>query len=114
MVFHKVLYWDLYYFYFTLMTSNVSTILFPLLFADDINIFLSGKNPDNLIQVMNSELEKVVNWLNANKLSLNVQKTNFIFFKPKKKKLCFNEILKINRETIKMVESCKFLGIIID
>ena len=47
--------------------SNVSTILFPLLFADDTNIFLSGKNPDNLIKVMNSELEKVVNWLNANK-----------------------------------------------
>ena len=68
------------------MTSNVSTILFPLLFPDDTNSFLSGKNPGNLIQVMNSELEKVVNWLNANKLSLNVQKTNFIFFKPKKKK----------------------------
>ena len=54
--------------------STVSTILFPLLFADDTNIFLSGKNPDNLLKVMNSELEKVVNWLHANKVSLNVQK----------------------------------------
>ena len=34
---------------------NVSDILFPILFADDTNIFLNGKNTDELVQCMNCE-----------------------------------------------------------
>ena len=30
--------------------SSVSNKIFSLLFADDSNMFLSGKNPDNLIE----------------------------------------------------------------
>ena len=45
-----------------------------MLFADDTNVFLSGKNVNNLIESMNTELEKIVERLRANKLSLNVKK----------------------------------------
>ena len=60
---------------------NVSDILFPILFADDTNIFLNGKNTDELVQCMNCELNKVVIWLAANKLSLNIKKTHFMIFR---------------------------------
>ena len=38
--------------------SHVSSILFGLLFADDTNMFMSGKNPDELIHYTNKEMEK--------------------------------------------------------
>ena len=58
---------------------NVSDILFPILFADDnTNIFLNGKHIDELVKCMNCELNKVVIWLAANKLSLNIKKTHFM------------------------------------
>ena len=59
---------------------NVSDIHSPILFADDTNIFLKGKNIDELVQCMNCELNKVVIWLAANKLSLNIKKTHFMIF----------------------------------
>ena len=64
---------------------NISKILFPILFADDSNVFLAGKNPNDMIIKMNVELEKLVKWLQANKLSLNVKKTHFMFFGPPRK-----------------------------
>ena len=57
---------------------NVSSLLFSLLYADDTNMFVTVKNIENLIFLMNTELKKIVIWLNANKLSLIVKKTHFI------------------------------------
>ena len=34
----------------------------------------------DLADIMNEELKKLIIWLNANKLSLNIQKTHFIIF----------------------------------
>ena len=36
--------------------AHVSTKLFPLLFADDSNMFLPGKDPNELIRIMNDEI----------------------------------------------------------
>ena len=60
--------------------TNVSNKLFLLLFADDSNAFITGKNVDQLIDTMNSELSKLHIWLNINKLSLNIDKTHYIIF----------------------------------
>ena len=40
--------------------ANVSSVLFSLIFADGSNIFVSGKNPDDLVKIMNEEIIKVV------------------------------------------------------
>ena len=53
----------------------MSTSLLPILFADDTNVFLTGKNIDQMIEIMNGELNNVFLWLNSNKLSLNVKNT---------------------------------------
>ena len=57
---------------------------------------------------------KVSSWLRANKLSLNIKKTQIIIFKAKNKKLHESIDVKLNNEKIKQVKSIKFLGINID
>ena len=66
--------------------ANVSEKLFALLFADDSNMFLSGKNVDELVNSMNIEMEKVTDWLNVNKLSLNLKKTHYMIFRGRRTK----------------------------
>ena len=55
-----------------------SQILQFRLFADDTSILLANKNLETLQRTTNAELEKVSMWLLANKLSLNVSKSNFL------------------------------------
>ena len=51
-----------------------SEILSFILFADDTNAFYSDTNVKSLNQVLNNELIKVTEWLQANKLTLNIKK----------------------------------------
>ena len=94
--------------------AGVSEKLFALLFADDSNIFLSGKDPDELIRTMNEEMVAVVDWLNLNKLSLNLKKTHFIIFSRKREKVDVTENVIVNNSIIDRIDKTKFLGVIID
>ena len=60
--------------------ANVSTILFPILFAVDTNALVNRNGIDALMVIMNEELEKTVSWLSVNELSLNIKKTHYIIF----------------------------------
>ena len=53
---------------------NVSTLLKPILFADDTNLFYSGKDIKELCSVVSIELDKLCTWFQVNKLSLNTSK----------------------------------------
>ena len=55
-------------------------IFFPILFADDTNVFVSGNNIIETVSNLNSELKISIQWLNINKLSLNIRKTHYIVF----------------------------------
>jgi hypothetical protein len=93
---------------------NVSKIIFPILFADDTNVFVSGKVIKDMIKIINVELEKLSIWLSANRLSLNVKKTHSMLFRNKQKAYqCLNEI-KIMGNAIENVSQTKFLGVILD
>ena len=62
---------------------------------------------------VNNELEKLDIWFRVNKLSRNVNKTNFIMFTNKKQlRPTVNMIL--NGKNIEQVSYTKFLGVIID
>ena len=50
----------------------------PRLFADDTNLTAAGESINDVEAAMNSDLENLRKWLIANKLSLNVAKTEFI------------------------------------
>ena len=94
--------------------ANVSSIMFSILFADDTNCLASGKNLNQLINTVNEELEKIVTWLAANKLSLNIKKTHFMLFRSKGKKVTEPISIKISNQEIERVEHTKFLGVTID
>jgi hypothetical protein len=60
-------------------------------------------------------MNKITDWLNANKLSINTEKTKFILFRSKNKKLKDDIKISINNESIvKQVKNTTFLGIVID
>ena len=59
-------------------------------FADDTNLLIINKSLKRLSKLLNIDLKNLPNWLNANKIWLNVSKTELIIFKPKRKLLAFN------------------------
>ena len=56
----------------------------PCLFADDTNLTASGISLTDLEVAVNSDLENLRKWLVANKLSLNVAKTEFMLIGSKR------------------------------
>ena len=55
--------------------KNSSKILKFFLFADDTSTLLTSKNIQEIENIYNKELSAVAEWLNANKLTLNVKKS---------------------------------------
>ena len=56
-------------------------------FADDTNLLCLSNSIKTLNKLVNADLKQLVNWLNANKISLNVKKTKMVIFKSKQKKI---------------------------
>ncbi len=102
---------NLTYFVFPTL-CNVSTLLKPILFADDTNLFYSGKDIDELCRVVSMELDKLCIWFQVNKLSLNTSKTNFMVFTNKScddtYSVCTNGL------NLSRVFVTKFLGVHMD
>ena len=90
---------------------NVSTLLKPILFADDTNLFYSGKDIDELCSVVSIELDKLCLWFQVNKLSLNTSKTNFMIFTNRSCDDTYSVCMK-SHEWTKFIESVchKILG----
>ena len=84
------------------------------LFADDTNIYYEAESLDQLQSVVNKELKKVKMWLDVNKLSLNIDKTNFIIFKSPQHSSPENVSIKIGKLPIKQTCNVKFLGVLLD
>ena len=64
------------------MKTSVSCDLY--LYADDSAIVCSGKNVYEIEQTLSHELSKVQKWLEINRLSLHLGKTESILFGKKK------------------------------
>ena len=90
-------------------TSKVSTILF----ADDTNLFCSGKDLKELESIVNTQLTDVREWLTVNQLTLDIKKSKFFIFKSHKKR--FKIHVQVSGNDLQRVEEGdEFLGIIID
>jgi hypothetical protein len=94
--------------------ANLSKHLFMIIFADDTNIFLKGKNLNDTIKIFNEEMIHVFAWLIANRLSVNIAKTHFIIFRSPQRKIEQHDTLMLNGQAIERVESTKFIGIVLD
>ena len=93
--------------------TSVSEYCFSVLFADDTNMFITGKDMDTLCHQLNEYLRNVQEWLQCNKLSLNVLKTHYMIFTPRNK-LIDDIVVKIHGVQIQRVYATKFLGVQID
>ena len=94
--------------------SNISSIIDIILFADDTNIVFSDKCLTTLESIVNTEIQKISRWLQINKLSLNIKKTNYIIFKSKQKLVNYKLNIKLDNIEIEQVSLTKFLGVIIN
>ena len=106
--------------FFLLYINDLPTCLNktkPRLFADDTNITATGECLHDIEDAVNSDLENLRQWLIANKLSLNVAKTEFqiIGTKPMLKKASTKKLnIHIQNKPIKQVFQCKTLGVTLD
>ena len=64
--------------------------------------------------MLNKDLKKLTNWLNASKISLNVDKAEMILLKPTKKPLDCQLKLKLNGKRLRQTSSVNYLEIKID
>ena len=83
-------------------------------FADDTNLLCLSNSIKKLSKLVNADLKHLLNWLNANKISLNVKKTEMIIFKSKQKKLEGDLKIKLCGKRLYPTESVKYLGVKID
>ena len=86
------------------------------MFADDINITNSHKSTARFQREVNHDVNNLQNWLLANQLSLNVLKTEYMYFAAdynlSNLGIFAIDPLKINAQTITRVQSTKSLGVV--
>ena len=100
--------------------SNCSERGIFVLFADDTNIFVSAESIDDVYAKANSVLDSVYKYMIANQLHINMSKTSYMHFSPRKlddfglTKLFSEHSLELAGVSIKSIRSTKFLGVVID
>jgi ribonucleases P/MRP protein subunit RPP40 len=83
------------------------------LFADDTSLFLSNQDLDQLLLEFNKSIDYFIKWCYFNRLDINWDKTELMFF-TQKRKIDFPKTIKIQDKSINVVDQFKLLGIIID
>ena len=83
-------------------------------YNDDITMYISGKDVNNLICAVNNELVIINNWFISNHLTLNLNKSSFIIFHSSKKSASFDSPLSINNSLLNRFTQIRYLGILMD
>ena len=95
--------------------STVSNDCFSVLFADDTNMFVTEKNTSEMCVKLNNDLQEICEWLRCNKLSLNILKTHYMIYDfTTKNKTAQDLDIKISNTAVERVYDTKFLGVYID
>ena len=84
------------------------------LFSDDATIYCySSDNLEDLYIKINHDLYTVADWFRANKLILNISKTNFVILTKSGQARINNKSKQIGHDTINKVTRMLFIGIIL-
>jgi hypothetical protein len=83
------------------------------LFADDTSLFLSDNDLDQLLLEFNKSIDSLITWCYFNRLDINWDKTELMFF-TQKREIDFPKSIMIQNKTINVIDQFKLLGIIID
>ena len=92
----------------------VSNKLFSTLYADDTNFSYTDKNFHEMVQTINTELEKAHQWTVANRLTINTSKTELLVITNRKNDLNNSDKIILKGEVLNPVNHVRFLGCIID
>ena len=87
---------------------SVLKFLTLYLFADGTNIYYEPSDLLNVQKIVNRKLGKDRKWLEANRLALNIGKTNFVIFQSQQRKMADDIVLKIGEKKIKQESSVRF------
>ena len=87
---------------------NARTKFKFMMYADDTSLLISDKNLHSLHRNLMSELQKVKLWVQANKLKMNISKTNFILFQNRSIKNSIPPVC-LDEEIIKQVSHAKVI-----
>ena len=83
-------------------------------FADDTNLLSIDKSLKVLCKKVNYDLKGITNWLNANRISLNVSKTEFIIFRKPRNIVDYEIKIKLNGKRLYSSSYIKYLGVLLD
>ena len=83
-------------------------------FADDLNFLYASHSLKNLNKSVNFDPSNLVQWLRANKISLNVNKTEIVVSRTPTKQIYKNLNFRHSEEKIEPKRCTKYLGVIID
>ena len=99
----------LFLLYINDIAANVSEDL--TLFADDTSVFISHKDLKELMSSAKNCLKRLNEWFIENKLSLSIEKYNYVIYHTSRRKIsnAFNNII-IQNSTIKRVTEVEYLG----
>ena len=88
----------------------------PALFADDTNVTTTGSSMEDIQKKLNNELENLHHWLLANKLSLNVGKTEYMIIRSQQRlsKITSDPEISIGPQNINRVKHTKTPGVLVD
>ena len=86
-----------------------------MLFADDSNLLIRGKDLTVLRESLNMELEGINDFFKTNKLKLNAKKTKIVCFRKKNTPVDYEQLdIHLDGEKLEFEEEAAFLGITID
>jgi hypothetical protein len=91
----------------------ISEISDPVLYADDTSLIITNSDSQMFEKDLNAALLKLKKWFNSNLLLLNLEKTYFLQFLTKNKRVIGMHTQYENRQ-ISNIHSTKFPGIVID
>ena len=88
----------------------------PRMYADDTSITFASNNVEEINECITSDLEEIRVWLAANKLTLNMTKTEFLLIGSRQRlsNLTESPTIKINQVPVEQVSTTKSLGVHID
>lgn len=86
------------------------------MFADDTNISTHDTSADGIQERLNTDLESVHQWLLANKLTLNKEKTEYMIIGSRQRlsNIINDPKIQLGETTIKRVNHSKTLGVVVD
>jgi len=85
----------------------------PVIYADDTSILLTANTNDQLKSKFHSTLAYMIEWFSANRIALNMEKTNIMKFTTNYRQSEVFQIIHQNK-IVKGVNNIKFLGLELD